>query len=171
MNFLDTNHHWFLIWLLHHCTLLHHHFLGERMSSGHLYRHCLTLGFHWVTEKYNCIIRLLLQEERMWLKMFVFKKTQDVEQDFHGNFQVNVTWFFAFFSGVLDWIVPILVWFETLCTGSNLWQSKLMMSQVVERMWICTGGYQQLRGKWVNSKTNLVKLLLFGNENSQNYTN
>ena len=45
--------------------------------------------------------------------MFVFKKTQDVEQDFHGNFQVNVTWFFAFFSGVLDWIVPILVWFET----------------------------------------------------------
>ena len=25
-----------------------------------------------------------------------------VEQDFHGNFQVNVTWFFAFFSGLLD---------------------------------------------------------------------
>ena len=25
-----------------------------------------------------------------------------VEQDFHGNFQVSVTWFFAFFSGVLD---------------------------------------------------------------------
>ena len=25
-----------------------------------------------------------------------------VEQDFHGNFQVNVTCFFAFFSGVLD---------------------------------------------------------------------
>ena len=25
-----------------------------------------------------------------------------VEQDFHGNFQVNVTFFFAFFSGVLD---------------------------------------------------------------------
>ena len=25
-----------------------------------------------------------------------------MEQDFHGNFQVNVTWFFAFFSGVLD---------------------------------------------------------------------
>ena len=24
------------------------------------------------------------------------------EQDFHGDFQVNVTWFFAFFSGVLD---------------------------------------------------------------------
>ena len=25
-----------------------------------------------------------------------------VEQDFHANFQVNVTWFFAFFYGVLD---------------------------------------------------------------------
>ena len=25
-----------------------------------------------------------------------------MEQDFHGNFQVNVTWFFAFFSRVLD---------------------------------------------------------------------
>ena len=25
-----------------------------------------------------------------------------MEQDFHGDFQVNVTWFFAFFSGVLD---------------------------------------------------------------------
>ena len=23
-------------------------------------------------------------------------------QDFHGDFQVNVTWFFACFSGVLD---------------------------------------------------------------------
>ena len=23
-----------------------------------------------------------------------------MEQDFHGNFQVNVTWFFSFFSGV-----------------------------------------------------------------------
>ena len=25
-----------------------------------------------------------------------------VEQDFHGNFHVNVTWFFAFSSGVRD---------------------------------------------------------------------
>ena len=35
-----------------------------------------------------------------------------VEQDFHGNFLVNVTRFFAFSSGVLDSIVLILVWFE-----------------------------------------------------------
>ena len=25
-----------------------------------------------------------------------------MEPDFHGDFQVNVTWFFACFSGVLD---------------------------------------------------------------------
>ena len=25
-----------------------------------------------------------------------------MEQDFHGDFQVDVTWFFACFSGVLD---------------------------------------------------------------------
>ena len=35
-----------------------------------------------------------------------------MEQDFHGDFQVNVTWFFASFFGVLDGIVLILVWFE-----------------------------------------------------------
>ena len=35
-----------------------------------------------------------------------------MEQDFHGNFQVNVTWFFAFFSIFLDWIVLVLVLFE-----------------------------------------------------------
>ena len=35
-----------------------------------------------------------------------------MEQDFHGDFQVNVMCFFASFSGVLDWIVLIVVWFE-----------------------------------------------------------
>ena len=25
-----------------------------------------------------------------------------MEEDFHGNFQVNVTWLFAFFSSVFD---------------------------------------------------------------------
>ena len=29
-------------------------------------------------------------------------KGRAVEQDFLGNFQVSVTWFSAFFSGVLD---------------------------------------------------------------------
>ena len=62
-----------------------------------------------------------------------------VGQDFHGNFQVHVTWFFAFFSGVLDWIVLILVWFERSLHSAQVsrqsypWQSKLMRSQAVER--------------------------------------
>ena len=60
-----------------------------------------------------------------------------VEQDFYGNFQVNVTWFFAFFSCVLDWIVLILVWFERCLHSSQLsgqgcpWPLKLMTSQAV----------------------------------------
>jgi len=35
-----------------------------------------------------------------------------VEPDFHGNFRVNVTWFFAHFPGLRDRIMLILVWFE-----------------------------------------------------------
>ena len=31
------------------------------------------------------------------------------------------------------------------------WPLKLMMSEAVEWMWICTGGYGWLRAKWVNS--------------------
>ena len=35
-----------------------------------------------------------------------------MEQDFLGDLQVNLAWVFAVFSGILDRIVPILVWFE-----------------------------------------------------------
>ena len=35
-----------------------------------------------------------------------------MEQDFHGDLRVNLAWVFAVFSGILDWIVPILVWFK-----------------------------------------------------------
>ena len=79
-----------------------------------------------------------------------------VEQDFHGNFLVNVTWFFVFFSGVLDWIVLILMWFERSIHSEQVsgqsypWPLKLIMPQVAERRWILTGGYRWLRGKWVN---------------------
>ena len=78
-----------------------------------------------------------------------------VEQDFHGNFQWNVTWFFAFFSGVLDWIVLILVWFERSFPSAQVsgqsypWLLKLMTSQAVERTRIHTGGYWPLRGECV----------------------
>ena len=72
-----------------------------------------------------------------------------MEQDFHGDFQVNVTWFFASFSGVLDWIVLILVWFERSLYSAQVsrqscpWPLKLMTSQAVEghgSAWVVTGG-------------------------------
>ena len=66
--------------------------------AGHL------VGFILVGKVFRKAFRILGLDERkgMWV----------VEQNFHGNFQVNVTWVFAFFSSVLDLILPILVWFE-----------------------------------------------------------
>ena len=81
-----------------------------------------------------------------------------VEQDFHGNFQVDVTFFLVFFSGVLDWIVLILLWFERSLHSAQVsgqscpWPLKLMMSQAVEGTWICAGGYRWLKGKWVKQR-------------------
>ena len=78
-----------------------------------------------------------------------------MQQDFHRDFQVNVTWFFASFSGVLDWIVLILVWFERSLHSTQVSEEscprplKLMTSQRVERTWIRTGGYGRFRGEWV----------------------
>ena len=94
---------------------------------------------------------------QFWLFFFFrFRKVRwVVEQDFHGHFWVNVIWFCAFFSCVLDWIGCILVWFERSFHSEHVsrqscpWPLKLMMSQGVERTWICMGGYRQLRGEWV----------------------
>ena len=79
-----------------------------------------------------------------------------MEQDFHGNFRVNVTWIFAFFSGVLDWIVLILMWFKRSLHSAQVsghisypWPLKLITSQAVETKWIRTGGSGRLRGEWV----------------------
>ena len=81
-----------------------------------------------------------------------------LQLDFHGNFQVNVTWFFAFLSSALDWIELILVCFKDLFTLHNQvsgqscpWLLKLMTPQAVEGLWIRTGGYGWLRGEWVNT--------------------
>ena len=52
------------------------------------------VGFISVGKVFRKAFRILGLDER--------KGRRVVEQDFHGNFQVNVTWFFAFFSGVLD---------------------------------------------------------------------
>ena len=111
--------------------------------AGHL------VGFILVGKVLEKAFRILGLDER--------KGRWVVEQDFHGNFQVNVTWFFAFFSGVLDWIVLILVWFERSLHSAQVsrqscpWPLKLMTSHVVQRMWIRTGGYRQLRCEWVNN--------------------
>ena len=58
---------------------------------------------------------------------------------------MEVTWFFAFSPSVLDWIVLILVWFETSLHSAQVsgqscpWPLKLMTSQAEEWTWIRTG--------------------------------
>ena len=56
--------------------------------AGHL------VGFILVGKVFRKAFRILGLDER--------KGRWVMEQDFHGDFQVNVTWFFACFSGVLD---------------------------------------------------------------------
>ena len=76
-----------------------------------------------------------------------------MEQDFYGNFQVKVIWFFAFFYGVLDRIVFILAWFESSLHFAQAGEQscprplKLMTSQAVQGMFIRTGVYGHLRGE------------------------
>ena len=109
--------------------------------AGHL------VGFILVGRVFGKAFRILGLDER--------KGRWAMEQDFHGDFQVKVTWFFASFSGVLDWIVLILVWFERSLHSAQVsaescpWPLKLMTSQRVERSWIRTGGYGRFRGEWV----------------------
>ena len=112
--------------------------------AGHL------VGFILVGRVFRKAFRILGLGER--------KGRWVMEQDFHGDFQVLVTWFFASFSGVLDWIVLILVWFERSLHSAQVseescpWPLKLMTSQRVERTWIRTGGYGRFRGEWVKEK-------------------
>ena len=120
--------------------------------AGHL------VGFILVGKVLGKTFRILGLNER--------KVRWVVEQDFHGNFQWNVTWFFAFFSGVLDWIVLILVWFERSFPSAQVsgqsypWLLKLMTSQAVERTRIRTGGYWRLRCKYVKINYILEQNLL-----------
>ena len=110
--------------------------------AGHL------VGFILVGRVFRKAFRILGLGER--------KGRWAMEQNFHGDFPVNVTWFFASFSGVLDWNVLILVWFERSLHSAQVskescpWLLKLMTSQRVERTWIRTGSYGQFRGEWVN---------------------
>ena len=52
------------------------------------------VGFILVEKVFWKAFRILVLGER--------KCREAVKQDFHGNFQLNVAWFFAIFSGVLD---------------------------------------------------------------------
>ena len=134
------------IWTFNFC------FLSSPLFSLFLHHFFFLLGiwvgFIMVGNVFTKACRILGLDER-WV----------VEQDFHGNIQVNITWFFAFFSGVFDWIVFTLVWFERSLHSAQVSgqsyprQSKLMTSQAVERMLICMAGYGQLRGEWVNDST------------------
>ena len=116
-------------------------------------------GFILVGKVFRKTFRILGLDER--------KGRLVVEQDFHGKFKVNVTWFLAFFSSVLNWIVLILVWFERSLHSVQVngqswsWPLTLIMSQAVERTWICTGGDGWLRGEWVKNFTcyNLIYVL------------
>ena len=120
--------------------------------AGHL------VGFILVGKVLGKTFRILALNERKFRWV--------VEQDFHANFQWNVTWFFAFFSGVLDWIVLILVWFERSFPSAQVsgqsypWLLKLMTSQAVERTRIRTGGYWRLRCKYVKINYILEQNLL-----------
>ena len=92
--------------------------------AGHL------VGFILVGRVFRKAFRILGLGER--------KGRWAMEQDFHGDFQVNVTWFFASFSDVLHWIVLILVWFERSLHSAHVsgqscpWPLKLMTSQAEE---------------------------------------
>ena len=91
----------------------------------------LLVGFILVGRVFRKAFRILGLGER--------KGRWVVEQDFHGNFQVNVTWLFAFFSGVLDWIVLLLVWFKRSLHSAHVgrqicpWPLELMTSLVSTR--------------------------------------
>ena len=117
--------------------------------AGHL------IGFILVGKVFRKGFRILGFDER--------KGRWVVEQDFHGNFPVNVTWFFAFFSSVFDWILLILVWFEISLHSahsirqSDPWPLKLMTSQAVEGMRIRTGGHGWLRAN------GLIRYILWWN--------
>ena len=141
--FRDAYYAYILVHLVLACTVLFS-FLPSFSASlaGHL------VGFIFMGKVFRNTFRMLELDER--------KGRWVVEQDFHGNFQVNVTWFFASFSRVLDWIVLILVWFERSLHSTPVSGHKLSMTVKTDDVtssrstWTSMGGYGWLRGKWVN---------------------
>ena len=76
-------------------------------------------------------------------------------QDFHWNFLVKVTRFFASFSGLFREIALIWVWIERshlpaqVSCQSCLGPLKLMTSQEVQGALLNKGGYGRFRGQCV----------------------
>ena len=65
-------------------------------------------------------------------------------------------WFFAFYCGVLDRIVLILVWFERSLHSAQVSGHKLSVTVKTDDVtssrstWTGIGGYGRLRGEWFN---------------------
>ena len=86
-----------------------------------------------------------------------------VEQDFHGNFQVNVTCFFACFFVVVLFLFLFLVSLTELCSFwyglKDLCASlRTKLSFTIKTNDVTSGGkdvvpHGRLRGEWVNQKT------------------
>ena len=74
-----------------------------------------------------------------------------VEQDFYGNFRVNVAWFLAFFSCLHDqscsfwYCLNVSIYPARVSWQSCPWTLKLITSKAAEGSWILTGGYRRLR--------------------------
>ena len=138
-----TQQSWLLLFTFSPPLFFHFSCLIFFSLAGHF------VGFVLVGRVFRKAFRILGLGER--------KGRWAMEQDFRGDFQVNVTWFSASFSGVLDWIVLILVWFERSLHSAQVsrqscpWPLKLMTSQRVERTRIHTGCYRRFRGEWVNN--------------------
>ena len=74
---------------------------------------------------------------------------------FSGQCNMVIFLFFYFLSCALDWIVLILVWFKRSLHSAQVSGQNLMTLQVEEAMWIRTGDYGRLLGKWVKGKQKL----------------
>ena len=101
--------------------------------------------------------------KRSMIMNFFWRKCQRVVgRDFHWNFLLKVTRFFASFSGLFDWIAHFWAWLERShlpaqgSCQSCLGPLKLMTSQVVQGTWLKKGGYGRFRGQCVNHTVFLV---------------
>ena len=106
--------------------------------AGHL------VGFILIGRVFRKAFRILGLGER--------KGRWAMERDFHGDLQVNLAWFFAFFSGVLDGIVLILEWFERSLHSAQVSRQLALTvkTEDVMRGRKDVDPHGWFRGEWVN---------------------